>query len=195
MSSAQPRSLPSVIAFLFALLVTAPIADGVFQIPIQVSDSLEAIAIAVKYPSSSKLLADSIRFSPTTFRPLRYLQSRWLLHAADLVHVSDTTMFRGVHVALLIAIVVLFVMAAGVRDWIDLSAFGVAFVVLVGVQTFVTMLLEAFPVNHFAEVGACALGAFVMLRHPPRWFTPVVVCLLMVVALSVIESGVVVWVV
>src|SRR3954463_7944441 len=108
MSSVQSRSRPALAAFLLALLITAPIADGVFQIPIQVSDSLEAIAIAVKYPSSSKLLADSVRFSPTTFRPLRYLQSRWLLRAADVVHVTDTTMFRGVHVALLIAIVMLF---------------------------------------------------------------------------------------
>ena len=193
--SAQSRLRPTVIAFLLALLITAPIADGVFHIPIQVSDSLEAIVIAVKSPSSSKLLADSMQFSPTTFRPLRYLQSRWLLRAADRVHVSDTTMFRGVHVALLIAIVVLFVIAVGVRDWIDLSAFSVAVVVLVGVHTFVTMLLEAFPVNHFAEVGACALGAFVALRHPARWFTPIVVCLLMILALAVIESGAMVWVV
>jgi hypothetical protein len=195
MGSAPARSVPAVTAFLLALLITAPIADGVFQIPVQVSDSLEAISIAVKYPSSSKLLADSIRFSPTTFRPLRYLQSRWLLRAADVLHVSDTTMFRTVHVALLLTIVVLFVVASQVRDWIDLAAFSVAFPVLIGIHTFITMLLEAFPVNHFAEVGACALAVLVALQRPARWFTPIVVCILMILALSVIESGAMVWVV
>jgi hypothetical protein len=195
MEATRARSYQTIVAFLLALLITAPIADSVFQIPVQVSDSLEAIVIAVKAPSSSKLLADSMRFSPTTFRPLRYLQSRWLLRAADAVHVTDTTMFRGVHAALLFAVVLLFVAAAGVRDWLDVAAFSVAFPVLVGVQTFVTMLLEAFPVNHFAEVAVCALAVFVILQHPPRWFTPIVVCVLTALALSVIESGAMVWIV
>jgi hypothetical protein len=195
MVSAPARSVPTITAFLLALLITAPIADGVFQIPVQVSDSLEAIAIAVKSPSSGTLLTDSMRFSPTTLRPLRYLQSRWLLRAADALHVTDTTIFRAVHVALLLAIVLLFVVAVGVRDRVDLAAFSVAFPVLIGIQTFVTMLLEAFPVNHFAEVGACALAVFVVLQHPARWYTPIVVCVLLILALSVIESGAMVWIV
>jgi hypothetical protein len=50
-------------------------------------------------------------------------------------------------------------------------------------------------VNHYAEVGVCALGAFVLALRPPRWFFPLVACALLAVALSVIESGTMVWIV
>jgi hypothetical protein len=91
-------------------------------------------------------------------------------------------------------LIALFVAAVHVRDWPDLAAFTVAFPVLLGIHTFLSMLLEAFPVNHFAEVGVCALALFVLAQHPPRWFVPIVACVLLAVSLSVIESGVMVWV-
>ena len=39
---------PRAIAWLLAALITLPFADSVFQIPIQVSDSLEPIVISAK---------------------------------------------------------------------------------------------------------------------------------------------------
>src|SRR5207237_1846818 len=80
------------------------------------------------------------------------------------------------------------------RYMIDFAAITVTFPVLIGVQTFAAMLLEAFPVNHYAEVSVCALAVFVLAQHSPRWFVPVIACILLALALSVIESGAMVWV-
>jgi len=189
------RLKPAVLAVLLAALITLPLAESVFQIPIQVSDSLEAIVIGAKYPSSWSLLADSAQFSTTTFRPMRYEQTRWLLQAAASTSLTYNTVFRAVHVALTVMLVLLFLLAIRVRRWIDVAAFAVAFPVLIGIHTFVAMLQEAFPVNHFAEVGVCALAVFVLARQSPKWFFPAIVCVLLAFALSVIESGAMVWVV
>ena len=89
----------------------------------------------------------------------------------------------------------LFLLVIRVRRWIDVAAFAVAFPVLIGIHTFAAMLQEAFPVNHFAEVGVCGLAVFVLAQQPPKWFFPAVVCVLLAFALSVIESGAMVWVV
>ena len=194
MVRAALRSPATLAAVLLAALITIPLADSLYRVPIQVSDSLEPIVIAAKYDSAQQLFQDSLTFSPTTFRPLRYLQARWLLQAAEASGLSYHAVFRGAHVALLWILVILFVVAVRVRDWPDLVAFSVAFPVLIGIHTFLSMLVEAFPVNHFAEVGACALGVLVMARREPRWYAPAITCVLLAIALSVIESGAMVWV-
>ena len=93
------RLRPAVLAFLLAALITLPLADSVFQIPIQVSDSLEAIVIATKYSSAWHLFTDSVRFSSTTFRPMRYEQTRWLLQSAAATGLTYNSVFRAVHAA------------------------------------------------------------------------------------------------
>ena len=108
------------VSFILAALITIPIADSLYRIPIQVSDSLEAIVIATKYHSTRQLLEDSLKFSPTTFRPMRYLQTRWLLQAVNATGFTYNAVFRMVHVALMILLVILFLIAVRVRDWIDL---------------------------------------------------------------------------
>jgi hypothetical protein len=194
MFRAPLRSPATLLAVLFATLITIPLADSLYRVPIQVSDSLEPIVIATTYDSTVHLLRDSLTFSPTTFRPLRYLQARWLLQLINATGLTYHVVFRGLHVALLLLLVLLFVAAVRVRDWTDLVAFTIAFLVLIGVHTFLSMLLEAFPVNHFAEVGVSALGVFVLAQHPPRWFVPVLTCALLVFTLAVIESGAMVWI-
>ena len=189
------RLKPAVLALLLAALITLPLADSVFHIPIQVSDSLEAIVIAARYSSPGTLLADSATFSTTTLRPMRYEQTRWLLKTAAATGFTYNGVFRAVHVALTLMLVILFLLAIRVRRWMDAAAFTVAFPVLIGMHTFVAMLQEAFPVNHYAEVGVCALGVFILAQQRPRWFFPLVVCVLLGFALSVIESGAMVWVV
>lgn len=183
------RSRATLLSLVIAALITIPLADGLYRIPIQVSDSLEPMVVAQKAESTLSLLTDSITFSPTTFRPSRYLQARWLLQVAEKTGLTYNAVFRGVHVALLWLLVLLFLLAVRVRDWTDLVAFTVACPVLIGIHTFVAMLLEAFPVNHYAEVGICALAVFVLAQRPPRWFVPIAVCALLALALSVIESG------
>jgi len=188
------RSPATTLAIVLATLITIPLADSLYRIPIQVSDSLEPIVIAARYDSAPHLLRDSLTFSPTTFRPLRYLQARALLAFTDATGLTYHAVFRGLHVVLLLMLVALFVAAVRVRDWPDLVAFTVAFPVLLGVHTFLSMLIEAFPVNHFAQVGVCAMALFVLAQHRPRWFVPVVACLLLALSLAVVESGAMVWV-
>jgi hypothetical protein len=188
------RSPAAALAIVLATLMTMPLADSLYRIPIQVSDSLEPIAIAAKYDSARHLLHDSLTFSPSTFRPLRYLQARALLAFTHATGFTYHAVFRGLHVVLLLMLIALFVAAVRVRNASDLVAFTVAFPVLIGIHTFLSMLLEAFPVNHFAEVGVCAMGVFVLAQHQPRWFVPVVACVLLALSLSVIESGAMVWV-
>jgi len=194
MIQVQGRSRATLLSLVIAALITIPLADGLYRIPVQVSDSLEPIVVAHKADSTLSLLKNSITFSPTTFRPSRYLQARWLLQVADRTGLTYNAVFRGVHVALLLLLVLLFLLAVRVRDSTDLVAFTVAFPVLIGIHTFVAMLLEAFPVNHYAEVGICALAVFVLAQRPPRWFVPIVVCAVLALALSVIESGAMVWI-
>ena len=194
MIQAPGRSRATLLALIVAALITIPAADSLYRVPVQVSDSLEPIIVAQKAGSTLSLLENSITFSPTTFRPSRYLQARWLLQVADTTGLTYNAIFRGVHVALLVLLVLLFLLAVRVRDWTDLAALTVAFPVLIGIHTFVAMLLEAFPVNHYAEIGACALAVFVLAQRPPRWFVPVVVCVLLGCALSVVESGAMVWI-
>jgi len=192
--AAARRTDPRVLAWVLAALIALPLADSLFQIPIQVSDSLEPIVISARYNSAARLLADSLHFSATTLRPMRYLQAKALLNAAEAAHVSYNTVFRGVHVLVLLAMVALFVTVVGVHDGIDLAAFAVAFPVFVGMHTFVAMLQESFPVNHYAEVTAAVLAVFALAVHRPSWFTAPAGCLLLVLGLSVVESGALVWV-
>jgi hypothetical protein len=188
------RSPATTLAIGIATLITMPLAGSLYRVPIQVSDSLEPIVIAAKYDSAQHLLHDSLTFSPTTFRPLRYLQARALLAFTQATGLTYHAVFRGLHVVLLLMLIALFVAAVRVRNGPDLMAFTVAFPVLLGIHTFLAMLYEAFPVNHFAEVGVCALGLFVLAQHQPRWFVPVIACVLLALSLSVIESGAMVWV-
>jgi hypothetical protein len=194
MFRAPLRSPATLLAVLFAALMTIPLADSLYRVPIQVSDSLEPIVIAATYDSAGHLFRDSLTFSPTTFRPLRYLQARWLLQVVNATGLTYHAVFRGLHIALLLLLVLLFVAVVRVRESTDLVAFTVALLVLIGVHTFLSMLLEAFPVNHFAEVGVCALAVFVLAQHRPRWFVPVLTCALLILSLMVIESGAMVWI-
>jgi hypothetical protein len=184
-----------IVAVILATLITIPLVASLYQIPVQVSDSLEPITIAATAASVAQLVREAPRFSPATLRPMRYVQARWLLNTVAATGVSYHAVFRGVHVALLILLIALFVLASRVRTWTDLAAFTFAFPVLIGIHTFAAMLFEAFPVNHYAEVGVCTLGAFVLALHPPRWFTPILACALLAFALSVVESGTMVWIV
>ena len=193
--SAPLLSSAPLLALVLAALITIPLVESLYQIPVQVSDSLEPITIAATASSVGQLVRQAPRFSPTTLRPMRYVQARWLLNTAAATGRSYRAVFRGVHVALLILLIGLFVLAVRVRTWTDLAAFTFAFPVLIGIHTFASMLFEAFPVNHYAEVGVCALGVFVLALQPPRWFFPIVACALLALALSVIESGLMVWIV
>ena len=186
---------PRLAAYLVAAALGAALANSIYQVPIQVADSLDAILIGARAPSTRQLFTETIHFSEVTLRPMRYIQPRWLLDAAEGSGLSYTAVFRGFHAALLIVIMLLFVQALQVRTWLDFCAAAIPLTVLAGLHTSLGMMREGFPVNHFAEVALSALAVCAMARgRPARWKGPLAVALLAFMLL-LIESAALVWLV
>ena len=191
-----PRRLtPRAAAFCLAFALALSVADSVYRIPIQVSDSLEAIVEARQASSATALLADASGWSGTTLRPLRYVQARWLLDAADATGLSYNTVFRGLHASLAVALLLVFTLILPLRRWTDIGAFAIALTILVGLHTFAAMFREAFPVNHYLETTLACLIVVALAQAQPRWWRDALMLGLMAFCLLVIESGVLVWVV
>ncbi len=188
---AWPRLAACVIAAAFALAV----AQSVYRIPIQVSDSLDAILVSTHPASSMDLLQESSRWSSTTLRPMRYLQARWLSGLAEQTGMSHHAVFRGAHALLAMCIVGLVAWIADPRRWNDVAALTFTLTVLVGLHTFDAMMREAFPVNHYAEVAAAALFVLAVALRPPTPMYQAGTLVLLAALLLLIESAALVWVV
>jgi hypothetical protein len=184
---------PRLAGLLLAGALALALAHSVYRIPIQVGDSLDVILVSRHPPTSLSLLEQAARWSPTTLRPMRYLQARWLSTLADAVGVSHHAAFRGVHALLVLEIIGLFVWIVDPRRWIDVAALGFSLTVLVGLHTFDAMLRESFPVNHFAEVAAAALFVVAIAQRPPRLAGQLLALALLVAGLLLIESAVLLW--
>ena len=187
------RLTPRAAAFCLAVALALGVADSVYRIPIQVSDSLEAIVEARQASSATALLIDSSGWSATTLRPLRYVQARWLLDAADATGLSYHAVFRGLHALLAVALLLVFTLILPLRRWTDVGAFAIALTVFVGLHTFAAMLREAFPVNHYLETTLACLVVIALAQAQPRWWRDVLMLGLMALCLLVVESGVLVW--
>lgn len=185
-----PRLAAFVLAGAFALAV----AQSVYRIPLQVSDSLEAILISRHPTSSLSLLQQASQWSPTTLRPMRYLQARWLGEMAETLGLSYHVVFRGVHAAIAVALFAIFAWVANARRWSDVAALGFAMTVLVGLHTFDAMMREAFPVNHYAEIAAASLFVLGIALRPARRLTELLALVFLVGGLLLIESAVLIWV-
>jgi hypothetical protein len=163
--------------------------------PIQVSDSLEAIIASTHPPSSLALFEESSQWSSTTLRPVRYLQARWLVWLADATGTSYHAVFRGTHAILAALLIGLLTWAAAPRQWPDVAALAIALTVFAGLHTFTAVLREAFPVNHYAEVAAAALFAIGAARRPARARAQGLILALLAAGLLLIESAGLIWVV
>jgi hypothetical protein len=173
--------------------LAAALAQSVYSVPIQVSDSLDPIVIAARAPSTSALFQQALHFSGDTLRPMRYVEARWLLDAADGMGTTYTAMFRGVHAAMIAALILVFVSALRVETWLDFIAAAVPLTVLVGLHTTIGVMREAYPVNHYAEVALGALVVLALARGRPRWWGGVLAIGLMALNLLLIESAVLIW--
>ena len=177
-----------------AAALASAIASGIYRVPVQVSDSLEPISMAVAATSTRDLAVYmSTTGASATLRPLRYVQARWLVQAADALGVSYSALFRGAHAALIVALLAAFVAVLPIRGWVDAAAAGLALLVLVGLHTFAGMTLEAYPVNHFAQIALGSLVVYALARRAPGWFTDICAVLLLAYCLLLIESGVLIW--
>jgi hypothetical protein len=185
---------PRLAAVVLAGALALAIAHSVYRVPIQVSDSLEEIVAAREAPSAGALAAASLSGAGRTLRPLRRVQTRWLLQLQEVTGLSYHAIFRGLHAALAVGIVLLFVGAVPVRDWLDVGALGAALTVLVGHHTFSGMLREAYPVNHYAVVTLGCLLVVVLARGSRSWTSDVLIAAALGYALFLVESGALIWV-
>ncbi|HEY6361639.1 MAG TPA: hypothetical protein VIX63_11075 [Vicinamibacterales bacterium] len=178
-------------AFAFAILLAAAIACNLWRAPIQVFDSLSEILDAQGSPSVAASFEGALG-SSAYLRPLRIAQIKTLFDAAG-GHYQLA--YRGFHVVLLFALVLLFVGALRVESREDLAAAVFALMVLTGLHTFIGFVREAFPINHFLEIAVLCLAALNLARARAGWWVDAAACLVLVCALLTLESGVLVWVV
>jgi hypothetical protein len=184
---------PRFAAFLLAATLAGALAHSVYRVPMQVSDSLDAMRVAAAAGSSTALFVDTLRVSRTTLRPMRFVQARWLMSAADLLGVTYHAIFRGVHAALIAAVLLVFVAVLRVATWTDFAAAAIPLTIVAGLHTSVAVMREAFPVNHFAEVALCALTALAIARGRPGGARGLLVAMLLAFCLLLNEAAALVW--
>ena len=186
----RPRAGAWLLGAAFALAI----ADSVYQIPIQVSDSLDVIVEAAETPDAVTLFAAAVEGSSSTLRPLRYNQAQWLVWFADRTGLSYHHVFRGAHAILAAMIVLLLVHLVPTPTWPGVAALGVSLVIATGHHTFVALLREAYPVNHYAQVTACGMMSYALARRRPGWPVDAALAIMLVYHLFLTEFAILLWV-
>ena len=186
------RNVYAIWAYALTAILAAGLAYDLLRMPIQVFDSLGDILAA----SQSRSLWDSFEsaFGGTGyFRPLRSAQIKALFDLSSGRHYW--LVFRGLHAALLVGCLWLFIRALRVKTATDFAAAAFALTVLTGMFTFRGTVQEAFPINHFLEMLVCALAVLNLAQSRAGWGVDVAVCVIFAAAVLTLESGLLVWVV
>lgn len=179
-------------AYALASLFAAAIALDLLWMPIQVGDSLGEILDASQSPSIAASFSGSLG-TEQYLRPMRIAQIKALFDAAP--EQRYWIAYRGFHALLLVAALLLFVRALRVSSAIDFAAAAFALVVLTGLHTFRGNVQEAFPINHFLEMGVACLLTLALAQSRGGWWVDVVAAMILGVAALTLESGLLVWVV
>ena len=182
---------PRLAAYSFALLLALSVAYDLWRMPLQVSDSLEEIVFVSRFDGVGEAFAAGLDTS-NYFRPLRIAQTKAI---ATLSGGAYHTGFKAFHAALVLAAFLLFVRALDVRTNADLVAAGFALLVFTGIHTFLGLVKEAYPVNHFLEVVALSLLALNLARSRGGVLVDLAAAAAVAAACLTLESGVLVWVV
>jgi hypothetical protein len=191
----SPMRSPSVTVWIVAALVAVALGGYTYRISIQVPDSLELIQEMHALPSPWAAFAEGLHSSSTILRPLRQLQTKLLLEASAALGGRYHLVFRGYHVALIAALLALFVVIARVNSWTDAAAAIIGLTVLIGMHTFTGFLRESYPVNHFLLIAVYALATLALAFTRGGWAADAAALVLAVLALLTLESGVLLWVV
>jgi hypothetical protein len=178
-----------VASYVYGLLVAAGLAHFLLGIPIQLTDSFGNM-LKLEMPWGELLHGE---FTQRAYlRPLLW---------ADLKLVYDASggnyfaWFRGVHVAQVFALVVLYVRLVKPRSWHDAALIPLGLAVLIGHHAVQGTVTEAFPVNTFMTLLLCCVAAANVAVAAPRWWNDVLAAVLLVVAALTVESGLIVWVI
>ncbi|HYS24065.1 MAG TPA: hypothetical protein VEP46_00640, partial [Vicinamibacterales bacterium] len=142
-------------AWIAAGLAAASISITIVEIPLQVPDCLVPLLQILAAPSAATMFRNTLD-DPASFRPAFWAQSKLIFDAA---HGHYFGAFKSVHVLLIVALIACFASIARVRNRTDLTAFLFALTVLTGMHTFVGLVREAYPVNHYLEVAVASAAA------------------------------------
>ena len=194
LASAAPRGRTrfEILAYLLALTFAASLGYGLFRMPVQVSDSLDEILAVSRAPSAGAVFLTALHDDRAHLRALRPAQTKVLLDLADGRY---RLLFRGFHVVLLVALFLLFTRSLQVRTGDDFAAAAFALTVLMGLHTFTGGIREAYPVNHFLEIGVCCLAVLNLAQSQGSVLADVLASVMFVAAALTLESGLLVWVV
>lgn len=167
------------------MLVACGVGYGLLGLPVQVTDSFGNLVQVSSEPSLTGLVYK--QFYQTAFlRPFLWGQIRLVYGLADGHYYA---WFRGLHVAQVAALVVLFVRLVRVRRGVELAAVPLGLAALVGIHTFTGTVDEAFPINTFLTVLLCCYAAADLALGEPAWWRDVSAALLFVFAALTVESG------
>jgi hypothetical protein len=178
-------------SWLVALVMAAAVCHSMLRIPLQPTDSLIPILAAQATPSVADAISGSMG-SPGYLRPLRIGQIKLLYDAAGGHYFA---VYKGFHIALVVAAFALFVTAIRVRTATDFLAATFALTVFTGIHTFVRTVWEAYPVNSFLEIGVFCLATLVLAQSRGGWLPGLAACVLLAAGALTLESGLLVWVV
>lgn len=173
----------------YALLAGLVLGHFLLGIPVQLTDSFgNMLKLSATWP-------DLLYGEFTQHGYLRPLLWADLKLVYDLSGGDYFSWFRGVHVAQVVVLVLLFVALVRPRTWIDAAILPFGLAVLFGMHTFSGTIREAFPVNTFMTVLLFCFVAAIVALAEYRWWNDVLAMLLFVAAALTVESGLLVWVI
>ena len=181
---------PLLLAYGAAAGVAALFAVALLRIPIQLSDSFTEF-LAMQGQTLSGIVRAEITGGPY-FRPLR----RGLIKVLfDLSGGDFYPWFRGFHAFEVLVLFVLFVRMLRPRTLLDAAVVPLALAMIAGSHLFLDIFREAFPINHFLTIVICAVAAVNLAQSRGGWLVDAAALLLLVFAMTTIESGLLVWVI
>lgn len=177
-------------ALVAAIIVGATIGMRVWQMPMQVTDSLIPMLQAQAAPGASP-----VHFlNETAFlRPLYWSQIKALLGPAS--RTSYHHVFKGMQVMLVLMLFVGVWWVARVRSLTDFTAFVFALLVMVGMPTFTGLVAEAYPINHYLEMAVACVAALALVQGRRHRWSDAAALALFAGAVFTLESGLLVMVV
>jgi hypothetical protein len=182
---------PPLVAFTLAAAIAAFLTNDLLRMPLQVPDSLTLILDAAQSPSPWATFTNYLN-NAGYFRPFFYLQNKVLFDVSN-GHVALT--YRAYHAASVAVALFLFVRALRVRSRSDLAAVPLALCVFAGIHTFLSLVKEIYPVNHELEITIAVLAAVNLAQARPRSVVDLLWIATLILAVSTLETGLLVWVV
>lgn len=166
------------------------VSVGIMRNPVQVTDSLVPM-LKVQDASTRQVFMAKIE-GAGFLRPLYWVQIKLLLEGS---RGHYAVAYKSFHVLCIALLFFFFARVARVRTRDDWAAFAFAVVVLTGMHSFLGMVWEGYPVNHYLEIAVFCVAALVLCQSSGGLVADILAALLFVMASLTLDSGLLVWVV